>query len=149
MAHSHDAREALMIGRRTDGSFVRRPLSPHLQVYDMLQMSSFTSILHRITGSAWAVGLCFFVWWLTALASGPEAYAWTQWFFGGVIGVIVLFGITVVGWYHTLAGMRHLAWDAGFGFQIPTMYRSGWAVFIGTGVMTVLTWIVAIIAWAS
>jgi len=149
MANSHDAREAMMIGRRTDGTVVRRPLSPHLQVYDMLQMTSFTSIMHRITGSAWSFGLLFFVWWLGAAAAGPEAYARVQWFFGGFVGVILLFGLTAVVWYHTLAGVRHLVWDAGYGYDIPTVYRTGWMVFIGTGVMTVLTWVVAVIAWAS
>ncbi|WP_159346687.1 succinate dehydrogenase, cytochrome b556 subunit [Roseomonas harenae] len=149
MANSHDAREATMIGRRTDGTIVRRPLSPHLQVYDMMQMTSALSIMHRITGSAWAIGLIFFVWFLAAAASGPDAYAGVQWFMGSFIGVIMLFGITAVAWYHTLAGVRHLVWDAGYGYDIPTTYRTGWAVIIGTGVMTVLTWIVAIIAWAS
>jgi len=145
----HDAREATMVGRRTDGTLVRRPLSPHLQVYDMLQMTSLTSIMHRFTGSAWSVGLFFFVWWIVALASGPEAYANVQWFMGSFIGVILLFGLTAVVWYHTLAGVRHLYWDAGHGYDIPTTYRTGWAVFIGTGALTVLTWIVAAIAWAS
>ena len=149
MAQSHDAREATMIGRRTDGSIVRRPLSPHLQVYDMLQMTSFTSILHRITGSAWSFGLLFFVWWLGAAAAGPEAYARLQWFMGSFVGVILLFGLTAVVWYHTLAGLRHLWWDAGYGYDIPTTYRTGWMTIIGTGVMTVLTWIVAVIAWVS
>ncbi|MBP0491588.1 succinate dehydrogenase, cytochrome b556 subunit [Pararoseomonas indoligenes] len=149
MAHNPDAREALMIGTRTDGSTVRRPLSPHLQVYDMLQMSSLTSIMHRITGSIWSVGMIFFVWWLSAAAAGPEAYATVQWFFGGFIGLIMLFGLSAVVWYHTLNGVRHLVWDAGYGYDIPTTYRTGWATAIATAVMTVVTWIVAIIAWAS
>ena len=149
MANSHDAREATMIGRRTDGTIVRRPLSPHLQVYDMLQMTSLTSILHRITGSAWSVGLLFFVWWLGAAAAGPEAYARVQWFMGSIVGVILLFGLTAVVWYHTLAGVRHLWWDAGYGYDIPTTYRTGRAVFVGTAVLTILTWVVAVVSWAS
>jgi len=149
MANSHDAREATMIGRRTDGTIIRRPLSPHLQIYDMMQMTSALSIMHRITGTAWSLGLIFLVWWLAAAAAGPDAYASVQWFMGSFIGVILLFGITAVAWYHTLAGLRHLIWDAGYGYDIPTTYRTGWMVIIGTGVMTVLTWIVAIIAWAS
>ena len=59
MAGTNDSREATMVGRRTDGTLVRRPLSPHLQAYDMLQMSSALSISHRITGVAWAGGLFF------------------------------------------------------------------------------------------
>lgn len=149
MAHSNDAREALMIGRRTDGTTVRRPLSPHLQVYDMLQMTSALSIIHRISGAAWSVGLIFFVWWVAAAAAGPEAYGRMAGFMGSFIGVPILFGITAAAWYHILAGIRHLMWDFGYGYDIPTTYRTGWIVIAGTAVMTVLTWIVAVVAWAS
>ena len=138
-----------MVGRRTDGSTVKRPLSPHLQVYDMLQLTSALSIAGRITGAAWAVGLVLLVWWLVAAASGPSAFAQVQWFMSSWIGLLGLFGMTAAAWYHTLNGVRHLAWDAGYGYDIPTTYRTGWMVFIGTGVLTVLTWIVATIAWLS
>ena len=50
-----------MLGRRTDGTPIRRPLSPHLQVYDMAQMTSATSIAGRITGVVWTVGLLILV----------------------------------------------------------------------------------------
>ena len=73
MSKITDAREAVMVGRRTDGSLVRRPLSPHLQAYDMMQMTSALSITHRITGALWSVGMVFLVWWLVAAASGEEA----------------------------------------------------------------------------
>ena len=56
MSKTTDVREAVMVGRRSDGSLVRRPLSPHLQAYDMLQMTSALSITHRITGVVWSVG---------------------------------------------------------------------------------------------
>lgn len=143
----HDTREAMMKGVRSDGSAVRRPLSPHLQVYDMLQMSSSLSISHRITGVAWSFGLIFMVWWLAAAASGPRALDNAQWFAGSWLGVLVLFGMSGAAWFHTLNGVRHLVWDAGFGYDIPTTYKTGRAVLIGTAVMTVLTWLVAIVAW--
>ena len=148
MSIMKDSREATMIGRRTDGTPIKRPLSPHLQVYDMMQMTSALSIGGRITGVIWAVGLLFFVWWLVAAAAGPESFARAQWFLGSFLGLLVLLGLSAAAWFHTLNGIRHLAWDAGYGYDIPTTYRSGWMVLIGTGVMTVLTWIVAIIAWA-
>ncbi len=136
-----------MIGSRTDGSPVRRPLSPHLQVYDMLQLTTSMSISHRITGIAWAIGLLFLVWWLLALAAGPRSFGAVQWFLGSVLGWLVLIGLTVVAWYHTLNGIRHLAWDAGFGFSLPATYRSGHLVLIGTGVLTALTLIILFVAW--
>ena len=137
-----------MVGRRTDGSTIRRPLSPHLQVYDMLQLTSALSIAGRITGAAWAVGLVLLVWWLVAAASGPSAFAQVQWFLSSWIGLLGLFGMTAAAWYHTLNGVRHLAWDAGYGYDIPTTYRSGKLVLVGTVVMTLLTWVIVSVAAA-
>ena len=148
MSIMQDSREATMVGRRTDGSTVKRPLSPHLQVYDMLQLTSALSISSRITGSAWGVGLALLVWWLVAAASGPSAFATVHWFMSSWLGLLVLFGMTGAAWYHTLNGVRHLAWDAGYGYDIPSTYRSGRLVLVGTVVMTLLTWIIASIVWA-
>ncbi|WP_424811583.1 succinate dehydrogenase, cytochrome b556 subunit [Roseococcus sp. YIM B11640] len=142
-----DPREAGMIGRRTDGKIVRRPLSPHLQVYDMMQMTSATSIMHRITGCAWAGGTLLLIWWLMAAATGEVAFARVQWFMSSWLGLLILFGLTATAWYHTLAGIRHLAWDAGYGFDIPSVYRTGRMLVIGTVALTVLTWIFAVIFW--
>ncbi|MBU8546371.1 MULTISPECIES: succinate dehydrogenase, cytochrome b556 subunit [Roseomonadaceae] len=142
-----DAREATMLGRRTDGTPVRRPLSPHLQVYDMMQMSSAISITHRATGIIWTGGAAVMVWWLVAAASGPEAFDRVQWFLGSFLGIIMLMGLTAAAWFHTLSGLRHLVWDAGHGYDIPTMYKSGHAVLIGTAVLTALTWLALLLSW--
>ncbi len=147
MSNMKDAREAVMYGRRTDGTRVRRPLSPHLQVYDMVQMSSGLSIGNRAAGVAWTVGMLFLVWWLVAAAAGSSAFAAAQWFFSSFLGIIVLAGLTAVAWFHTLCGIRHLVWDAGHGFELPTMRKTGRITLIATGVLTVLTWLIAIISW--
>ncbi len=149
MSIMQDSREATMVGRRTDGSTIRRPLSPHLQVYDMMQLTSALSIGGRITGAVWSVGLVILVWWLVATASGPSAYAAVTWFLTSWLGVLGLVGLTAAAWFHTLNGIRHLAWDAGYGYDIPTTYKSGRMVLIGTAAATVVTWLIAIIAWAS
>jgi len=60
----------------------------------------------------------------------------------------VLFGMSGAAWFHTLNGIRHLAWDAGYGFDIPAVYRSGRIVVAATAICTILTWVVAIAAWA-
>jgi succinate dehydrogenase / fumarate reductase cytochrome b subunit len=147
MSIMKDSREATMLGRRSDGTTIRRPLSPHLQVYDMLQMTSALSISHRITGSIWVAGVLVMTWWLVAAASGPSAFGTVQWFLGSFLGVLFLMGLTAAAWFHTLAGIRHLAWDAGWGYDIPTTYKTGRAVLIGTAVLTVLTWLILLISW--
>jgi succinate dehydrogenase / fumarate reductase, cytochrome b subunit len=149
MSIMQDSREATMVGRRSDGTAVRRPLSPHLQVYDMFQLTSLLSFGGRITGVVWVAGVLFMVWWLVAAAAGAGAFATVQWFAGSFVGLVFLFGITAAAWFHTLNGVRHLAWDAGYGYDIPSTYRSGRLVVAGTAVLTVLTWVVAVAVWAS
>jgi len=147
MSHPPDPRQAAFAGRRSDGTPVQRPLSPHLQAYDMLQMTSAVSIMCRITGIAWSVGVLLLVWWLAALATGPGAFAQVQWFMSSFLGLLVLFGLTAAAWFHTLAGLRHLAWDAGYGFALPTVMKTGQLVMVATLVLTVLTWVVALVVW--
>ena len=119
-----------------------RPLSPHLQVYRP-QLTSVLSIMHRITGVALAVGTLLLVYWLAAAAGGPESYAAAQGFIGSFFGQLLLFGWTVALFYHLANGIRHLFWDAGYGFELPTVQRSGQAVIAATAVLTVVSWIAA------
>ena len=147
MAQTQDSREATMVGRRSDGTLIRRPLSPHLQAYDMMQMTSAISISHRLSGIVWTAGVLAMCWWLIAAAAGPAAFAAVQWFLGSFLGILLLMGVTAAAWFHTLAGIRHLAWDAGWGYDIPTVYKTGHAVLIGTGALTGLTWLALIVSW--
>jgi len=139
-----DSRDALMLGRASDGRLVRRPLSPHLQVYRP-QITSILSILHRATGIVLSAGTLLLVWWLVAAARGEAAYATVSGFLRSPVGLLLLFGWTATLWYHFCSGLRHLAWDAGWGFTLPVVHRSGWTVVIAAAVLTVLTWIVAVI----
>ena len=135
-----DVREALMLGRSSDGRVVRRPLSPHLQVYKP-QITTVLSILHRFAGVALAVGTMVLVWWLAAAARSAAAYADTTWFIGSPIGMLMLFGWTVALWYHFCNGIRHLFWDFGRGYDLPAMRASGQMVIGATAVLSLLTWV--------
>jgi succinate dehydrogenase / fumarate reductase, cytochrome b subunit len=117
-----------------------RPLSPHLQIYRR-QLTSVLSILHRFTGIGLAVGLLYLVCWLVAAASGLDAFDRLQSFNGTIIGRLLLLGWTVAFFYHLLNGIRHLAWDAGWGFELPAAYKTGYAVLTGTALLTVLAWV--------
>ena len=123
-----------------------RPLSPHLQIYRP-QISSVLSILHRLTGIGLTVGTLVLVWWLLAAAAGPEAYTTFQRFLGSFIGQILMLGWTFAFFYHLCNGIRHLFWDAGYGFSLPVMHMTGWIVVAASGVLTVLSWIIAYIVW--
>jgi succinate dehydrogenase / fumarate reductase cytochrome b subunit len=42
---------------------------------------------------------------------------------------------------HTLNGVRHLFWDIGKGFEMDTVEATGWAVAIGSVVLTLGIWV--------
>jgi succinate dehydrogenase / fumarate reductase cytochrome b subunit len=119
-----------------------RPMSPHLQIYRP-QLTSMLSIIHRITGVGLALGAVLVVWWLLAAATGADYFATVDGLLTSWIGYLVLFGSTWALSYHLLNGIRHLFWDMGFGFEIETVERSGMAVLVGSGVLTVLLWLFA------
>ncbi|MBL4739704.1 MAG: succinate dehydrogenase, cytochrome b556 subunit [Sneathiella sp.] len=121
---------------------VERPLSPHLQIYKP-QITMVTSITHRITGVALAGGTLLLTWWLIAAASGPGAYATVNGFMESWFGRLVLFGFTWALFFHLCNGIRHLFWDAGKGFELPTMRKTGMAAIIMSVVLTLLTWVIA------
>src|SRR5579863_9049916 len=104
-----------------------RPLSPYW-IYRW-QITMTMSILHRATGVALAVGSIALVWWLMAAGMGPDAYGYAHAFFASWFGQLLLIGWTFSLFYHLCNGIRHLAWDAGWGFEIKTMYITGYLVW--------------------
>ena len=93
-----DVREAMMVGRNTEGKIIRRPLSPFM------------------------------------LGAGYRFASW--------LGILILIGFTAALFYHTCNGLRHLAWDSGRGYDLPTMHRTGWLVVGATVVLTAAFWVV-------
>ena len=120
-----------------------RPLSPHVFIYRW-QITNTLSILHRATGVALSIGLLVLTWWLVSLASGPENYAATQdvlsaaWFRLPLIGWIFCF------FYHFGNGIRHLFWDAGYGFEHHQIRLSGWLVVAFAIVATLIFSLIAV-----
>ena len=135
-----------MVARNSDGKLVSRPLSPHLQVYRW-PLSMVLSISHRATGVGLSVGALLLAWWLIAAAVSDSAFATVQWFLGSWLGVLLLLGWSAALIFHLFTGLRHLVWDAGFGFDPPWYERSGWAVVFATGAATLLVWIVGFVVW--
>lgn len=120
-----------------------RPLSPHLQVYKP-QLTSILSITHRLTGVALALGTLLLAYWLGSAAYGPAAYERAQAVIGSPIGIVLLFGWSVALFYHLGNGIRHLLWDAGWGYELPLAYKSGYTVLGATVVLTVVAWAVGL-----
>ena len=125
-----------------------RPLSPHLQVYKW-QVQMVTSILHRATGMAWAVGMLAMVWGLLALAAGPERWDAFAACVGSPLGQVVLFGFAWSLAFHLINGIRHLVQDAGYGYAIPDFVRSSWISVIGSVALVVIVWGIVLVRWGQ
>lgn len=117
-----------------------RPLSPHIQVYNMFAITSLTSILHRITGAALVVGSLIIVAWLMAIAHGTEAYTKFYDAAHSCFGQLILVGFLWAFWYQLINGCRHLLWDTGVGFKIKTARLTGKLILIGSVLVTLATW---------
>ncbi|KQZ77266.1 succinate dehydrogenase [Sphingopyxis sp. Root214] len=132
-----------------------RPRSPHLQVYKWTPAMA-VSILHRASGDGLAiVGACMFLWWLGALAAGPDAYAAflaCVWHdpspevgivhqITNIVGKVVLVGLTWAFFQHLFSGLRHFVLDTGAGYELKT--NKLWSIVVITaGVLaTAATWL--------
>ena len=129
-----------------------RPTAPHLQIWRWGPHMT-VSILHRASGTILAVvGLPLLLWWLGALASGPEAYAiFTHWLWSGeegntlhaVANLLAKAALVVTTWAlfeHTLSGIRHYVLDAGAGYELTTNKFWSNMVLIGAPVFTAVFW---------
>lgn len=127
-------------GRRGEAAPARsRPKSPNIQIYRP-QLTSVLSILNRLTGiflSAWAVALVI---WLAAAAGGPKSYELVRSAVASSLGQILLFGATFAFFLHFCSGIRHLVWDTVHGFELRSIYISGWIVVGASIVLTVVAW---------
>jgi len=79
------------------------------------------SILHRVTGDGLALaGLAVLLWWLGAMAAGPDAYATFQTVMGSPLGMVVLVGLSWAFFSHMMSGLRHFVMDIGAGYELDT-----------------------------
>ena len=116
-----------------------RPLSPHLQVYRP-QITSILSILHRMTGVALAAGAVLLTYWLTSAAYGADQFERAQAFMGSSFGRLILLGVTVSFFYNMANGISHLAWDVGWGYELPKLRATGYLVVLVTIGLTLWVW---------
>jgi succinate dehydrogenase / fumarate reductase cytochrome b subunit len=99
------------------------------------------SILNRLTGLLLSGGGVVLVAWLVAGSAGPQAYAVVQGAIGSWIGGIILLGATFAFFFHLCGGIRHLVWDTVHGFELRSIYISGWAVVAAAATLTAVAWI--------
>ena len=118
------------------------PLSPHLQIYRW-HISSLLSITHRISGVINLLALILISFWLLGLSFGESNYELFLLIINSFFGKFILIGFTWSMSFHILSGIRHLAWDLGYGFEIKTANISGIIVIICSLVLTIIFWLFA------
>ena len=132
-----------------------RPRAPHLQVYKWGPAMA-VSMLHRASGDGLAiVGACLFLWWLGAIAAGPDAYAafvaciWHDpspeislfHQITNILGKVVLVGLTWAFFQHLFSGLRHFVLDAGAGYELKSNKLWSTLVIAGGVFATAATWL--------
>jgi succinate dehydrogenase / fumarate reductase cytochrome b subunit len=113
-----------------------RPLSPHLTIYRW-PVTMATSITHRATGVGLSLGAVILAWWLVSISNGPEGWQSFHALSDTPIGLLVVFGLTWSLVYHFLNGIRHLAWDLGYGFEKHLAERNSTMILVGSVVIAV------------
>lgn len=111
------------------GAPATRPLSPHLTIYRW-QVTMLASITHRITGAGLGLGALVLAWWLVSISNGPEGYENFMSYAETPLGLLILFGFTWALSFHFLNGIRHLAWDLGYGFDKHVATQTGSLVYV-------------------
>jgi succinate dehydrogenase / fumarate reductase, cytochrome b subunit len=120
----------------------KNPISPHLQIYRW-HISSLLSITHRITGVVNLLALILMFVWVLAFSFNENNYELFLLTANSFFGKFILIGFTWSMSFHILSGIRHLAWDIGYGFEIKTAKISGILVILSSLVITIIFWLLA------
>jgi len=118
----------------------QNPISPHLQIYRW-NISSLLSITHRIVGVANLLALFLIFLWLLTFSFGESNYELFLIVINSFFGKFILIGFSWSMSFHIISGLRHLAWDMGYGFEIKTANISGIIVIVSSLTLTVIFWI--------
>ena len=118
----------------------QNPTSPHLQIYRW-NISSLLSITHRIVGVVNLLALILMFLWLLTFSLGENNYELFLTVINSLFGKFILIGFSWSMSFHIFSGLRHLAWDMGYGFEIKTANISGMIVIISSLAMTVIFWL--------
>ena len=116
------------------------PLSPHLQIYKW-QISSLLSISHRIVGVINFIAIIFICLWAVLIIFGQNNYQVINNVLNSLFGKFLTISLCWTFSFHILNEIRHLFWDAGYGFDLKIAKITGILAFIGSFVLTILFYV--------
>jgi succinate dehydrogenase / fumarate reductase cytochrome b subunit len=80
--------------------------------------------MNRLTGILFFFGIVFFSFWIFSAYIGGTTFAWTAWLLSSPFGLFAQFAFLWILSYHSLQGLQHLLWDAGFLFNLSLPQHS-------------------------
>ena len=116
------------------------PLSPHLQIYKW-QISSLLSITHRIVGVINFLAISLICLWVALLVLGQSNYSNINIILNSSFGKFLVISLCWTFSFHILNEVRHLFWDAGYGFDLKTAKITGILALIGSFVLAIIFYI--------
>ena len=116
------------------------PLSPHLQIYKW-QISSLLSITHRIVGVVNFFAFILICFWSLSLFLGQSSYETIQIFLNTFFGKLLAISLCWTFSFHILNEVRHLFWDAGYGYDLNVSKITGILAFLGSFLLTILIYV--------
>lgn len=126
-----------------------KPTSPHIQIYRW-NISSITSIMHRLTGVALFFSILLLAWaivYYTYKVDMIEASESCECLMNNIIQFVLVGAVTALTfsiYYHLCNGIRHLFWDIGKGFDLKKARLNGYIVITLSLLLTVVTFAVTI-----
>ena len=103
-----------------------------------LPITSYSSILHRISGVLLFLLIPVMLSLLDRSLDSPESFAALQADLGSGFSKFILWVILSAFLYHIVAGVRHLIMDMGYGETLEGGQRGAWAVLVISAVLILL-----------
>ena len=119
----------------------KNPLTPHLQIYKW-QISSLLSITHRITGVINAIAISLICIWFLFTINYEKILLENilNSFFGKFISISLCWTFS----FHMLNEIRHLIWDAGYGFDLKISKITGYATLILSFLLAIIIYFLGV-----
>ena len=119
----------------------KNPLTPHLQIYKW-QISSLLSITHRITGVINAIAISAICIWLLFVIKNEEILLVN--ILSGFLAKFISISLCWTFSFHILNEIRHLIWDAGYGFDPKISKITGYATLVLSFLFAIIIYLLGV-----
>ena len=121
--------------------YEKNPLTPHLQIYKW-HISSLLSITHRITGVINAIAISAICIWLLFVIKNEKILLDNM--LSGFFGKFISISLSWTFSFHILNEIRHLIWDAGYGFDPKFSKITGYATLILSFLFAIIIYLLGV-----